>query len=143
MTSGNTTGERSKFLKCFRWNQVVIHGWGYKSPVSASVCQKWLSQQSKAFKEILPLSKSRLAKDGQCCAAALLSSLLAQPSQVGPGFWGSSTQYWQHFQHRLPRITVPKIFQLNWQWIPNPKKQKLKFWKTGIFSGYFLINSVF
>lgn len=110
MTSGNTTGERSRFLKCFRWNQVVMHGGGCKFPVSASVCQKWLCQQSKAFKEIMLLSKILLAEDGQCSAIALPCSLLAQPSQAGIGLWGFSTQHWQHFQHRLPGLTIPKIF---------------------------------
>lgn len=146
MTSGNATAEQSRFLKYFRWNQMVIHGWGYKFPTSASVCQKWLSQQRKTFKEIMLLSKSLLAKDGQCSAKALLWSLLAQPSQAGIGLWGSSTQYWQYFQHKLLRHTIPKIFWLNWQWIPNPKNQKLKCWKTRPFSVFFFsffIDSAF
>lgn len=128
MTCRNTTGEQGRFLQCFRWNQVVIHGWGNKFSVWASVCQKWLNQQSEIFKENTLPSKN-LTKDGQCSSIALLCSLLAQPSQAGIGLWGFSTQYWQYFQHRLPRLTIPKIFQANWQWIPNPNEQKLKFWK--------------
>lgn len=114
MTSGNSTEERGRFLKCLRWNQVVITGLGCKFLVSASVSQKWLSQQSKTFHENMLLSENLLTKGRQGSDMALLCFLLGHPTQRGIRLQGFTAQYCQYFSLCIPRVLIPKVFQVNW-----------------------------